>query len=197
MDLLQHLNRRASRSSKFLLLVTSSVLLGSTPLLIPTAVYAQTISNTHSPIQATSAQDETLYLNSDRSYTYNLEVSNDLRIGSLNIPAGSIIRGRYEPADGGLRYVANAAEINGRTYNLKATSDVIEDVKDPRDTSVGAIAGDAGIGAAGGLVLGEIFGDAEIEEVVGGAVAGGIVGNVTADRVVVIKPDQPITLYRR
>ena len=31
---------------------------------------------------------------------------------------------------------------------------------EPRDTSVGALAADAAIGAAAGIVLGEIFGDA-------------------------------------
>jgi uncharacterized protein YcfJ len=72
---------------------------------------------------------------------------------------------------------------------------VIEDQKDPRDTSAGSIAEDAGIGAAGGAILGEVFGDADIEEIIGGAVAGGVAGNVTADRVVVVEPDETIVLY--
>ena len=63
------------------------------------------------------------------------------------------------------------------------------------DTSAGAVAEDAGIGAAGGVVLGEVPGDANVEEAVGGAAAGAAVGNVTADRVVVIEPDESIILY--
>lgn len=48
---------------------------------------------------------------------------------------------------------------------------------------------------AGGLVLGEVLGDADLAEILGGAAAGAAVGNVTADRVVVTKPDDPINLY--
>lgn len=72
---------------------------------------------------------------------------------------------------------------------------MIKDVKDPRDTSAGAIAEDAGIGAAGGTILGEVFGDAGVAEIVGGAAAGVATGNLTADRVVVIEPNSAIALY--
>jgi len=148
-------------------------------------------------ITATSAQNSTLYLNNDRSYSYNLEVVSGGRFSGLNVPAGATIVGQYVPAEGGLRYNANAVVINGRTYNIDGVSRVIEDVKDPRDTDVGSVAEDSAIGAAGGLVIGEILGDADVGEAVGGAVAGGVVGNVTADRVVVVEPDRPITLYTR
>ncbi len=57
------------------------------------------------------------------------------------------------------------------------------------------MAEDAGIGAAGGALIGEILGDADIGEIVGGAAAGAVVGNVTADRVVVVEPDEPITIF--
>ncbi|MEM7762174.1 MAG: hypothetical protein AAF298_29265, partial [Cyanobacteria bacterium P01_A01_bin.40] len=81
------------------------------------------------------------------------------------------------------------------SYRISAISPVLKDVKDPRDTSAGAIAEDAAIGAAGGTILGEIFGDAGAGEILGGAAAGVVVGNVTADRVVVIDPGIPIILY--
>jgi hypothetical protein len=148
-------------------------------------------------IRTTSAQQGKLYLNNDRSYSYNLIVSNGATIDGVPIPAGAVIRGQYVPAKGGLRYVANAVEFNGRSYAISANSDVIEDVKDPRDTTAGSIAEDAGIGAAGGLVIGEIFGDADLGEAIGGAAAGAAVGNITADRVVVIQPNAPIVLYSR
>lgn len=147
------------------------------------------------PISATSVQQTTLYLNNDRLYSYNLEVFQGTTINGLYIPAGSVIQGDYVPASGGLRYQARSVTVDGRAYPLEATSEVIEDVKDPRDTSAGSIAEDAGIGAAGGLAIGEILGDADILEVLGGAAAGAAVGNVTADRVVVVEPNEPIVLY--
>lgn len=146
-------------------------------------------------IRATSAQEETLYLNNDRRYSYNLIAAERGTIDGITIPVGATIVGYYEPAEGGLRYVAEAVVYDTYSYQISATSSVLEDKKDPRDTSAGAIAEDAGIGAAAGVVLGEVFGDADIGEVVGGAAAGAAVGNITADRVVVIEPDQPISLY--
>jgi hypothetical protein len=147
-------------------------------------------------IPTSSIQQETLYLNNDRAYSYNLEVERPTTVSGLNLPVGAEIQGQYEPADGGLRYVANAVTINGNVYDLNATSGVIADVKDPRDTRTGSIAEDAGIGAAGGLILGEILGDAGVAGAVGGAAAGAAVGNVTADRVVVVEPDEIINLYQ-
>ncbi|MCU0553042.1 MAG: hypothetical protein MUC48_27245 [Leptolyngbya sp. Prado105] len=87
--------------------------------------------------------------------------------------------------------------VDGQRYSLDAESNILEDRRDPRDTSVGSIAEDAGIGAAGGAALGEIFGAIDLAEILGGAAAGVIVGNVTADEVVVVEPDQLITLYSR
>ena len=94
-----------------------------------------------------------------------------------------------------MRYVAEAVTYDDRSYTINASSEVIEDVKDPRDTSAGSIAEDAGIGAAAGAVLGEVVGDAGAAEIVGGAAAGAATGNVTAERVVVIEPNSPIALY--
>lgn len=201
MKFIQISDRRLNFAFSMLALAASSTLITGIAWGLPASVSAQNrpdiqVAQTLA-IRATSAQDQTLYLNNDRTYNYNLVTSQPTRIGNLNVPAGSTIRGSYQPAKGGLRYVANAVVVNGRSYNLNAVSDVLEDVKDPRDTSAGAIAGDAGIGAAGGLIIGEIFGDADIEEILGGAAAGAAVGNVTADRVVEIKPDRDIVLYSR
>lgn len=146
-------------------------------------------------IKATSAQLETLYLNNNRSYSYNLVASNRGIIDRIVIPKGATIVGKYVPAKGGLRYVAEAVTYDRYSYRISASSTVLEDVKDPRDISAGAIVEDAAIGAAGGTILGEIFGDAGAGEILGGAAAGVLVGNVTADRVVVIDPNTPIVLY--
>ena len=155
------------------------------------------IAQSSPSVTATSAQSETLYLNNDRSYSYNLIAKESGTIGDVTVPAGATITGKFVPADGGLRYVAQAVTYDDYSYTINASSGVIEDVKDPRDTSAGAIAEDAGIGAAGGTVLGEVFGDAGAEEIVGGAAAGAAAGNLTADRVVVVEPDSAIALYEQ
>ncbi len=170
-------------------LTTFALILGSLGL-SPSVGLAQSRS-----ITATSAQLETLYLNNNRSYSYNLIAANRGTIDRIVIPEGATIVGKYVPAKGGLRYIAEAITYGKYSYRISASSSVLEDVKDPRDTSAGAIAEDAAIGAAGGTVIGEIFGDADVGEIVGGAAAGVVVGNVTADRVVVIDPKATIVLY--
>lgn len=144
---------------------------------------------------ATSAQLETLYLNNNRTYSYNLIAEKRGIIDGIVIPKGATIVGKYVPDKGGLRYVAEAVTYDRYSYRISASSPILKDLKDPRDRSAGAIAEDAAIGAAGGTIVGEVFGGAGAGEILGGAAAGVVVGNVTADRVVVVKPDLPIVLY--
>jgi len=144
---------------------------------------------------AKSAQSETLYLNNDRTYSYNLIAQEKGTIGNVSVPVGATIVGKYVPAEGGLRYVAEAVTYDDYSYTINASSGIIPAKKDPRDTSAGSIAEDAGIGAAGGTVLGEVFGDAGAAEILGGAAAGAAAGNLTADSVVVVEPDSGIALY--
>ena len=146
-------------------------------------------------IEAKSAQQDTLYLNNSKTYSYNLIATQRGTIGNITVPVGATIEGKYVPSEGGLRYVAEAVTYDQYSYKINASSQTLTDVKDPRDTSTGAVAEDAGIGAAGGLVLGEVLGDAGAAEIIGGAAAGAATGNLTADRVVVIKPDESIMLY--
>jgi hypothetical protein len=181
------INKKILTSHAFNAATTTILLLG-TLILLPEIGLTETI-------RAMSAQKETLYLNNDRTYAYNLTAANNITINGVPVPRGATIVGRYEPAKGGLRYVARAIVYKNRTLRINATSSVLKDVKDPRDTSAAAIAEDAGIGAAGGLVVGEVLGHASAGEIIGGAAAGGVVGNVTADRVVVIKSNVPISLY--
>ena len=156
---------------------------------------ARLIAQNVPDLKARSAQSETLYLNNDRTYSYNLIAKERTEIDGVTIPAGATIVGKYVPADGGLRYVAEAVTYDDYSYTIDASSGVIKDVKDPRDTSAGAIAKDAGIGAAGGTILGEVFGDAGAGEIIGGAAAGAATGNLTADRVVVVESNSTIALY--
>ena len=126
-----------------------------------------TIAQNSPDLKAKSAQQEKLYLNNDRTYSYNLIAQEQGTIGNLTIPKGATIVGKYVPAEGGLRYVAEAVTYDNYSYTINASSGVIKDQKDPRDTSVGSIAEDAAIGAAGGTVLGEVFGDAGAGEILG------------------------------
>lgn len=181
------------RSTLFLLpLILSAAIAPVFPLQAAEPVLLAQASST---MQTASRNGETLYLNRDTTYDYSLRVTSSTNFGGLNIPSGAIVRGRFEPVSGGLRYVATRVEVGDRIISLQATSDTLHDVKDPRETSAGAILGDAGIGAAGGALLGGILGDGvSVGEVLGGAAAGAIVGNVTAQRIVVIEPNQTIIL---
>ncbi|MGG6239425.1 hypothetical protein ACQ4N7_12425 [Nodosilinea sp. AN01ver1] len=170
--------------------ITGTTLIADRAVALPGAAIAQA-----AVIPASSVQQETLYLNTDRTYSYNLTVEQGVTVNGLYLPPGAEIQGQYVPAEGGLRYDASSVVVDGRSYPLNASSSVIEDIKDPRDTTVGSIAEDAGIGAAGGLVLGEILGDAGLGAIVGGAAAGAATGNLTADRVVVVEPNTTIDLY--
>ena len=148
-------------------------------------------------IRAVIEGDETLYLDEDRSHELNLRVDRRTTVDGFSLPAGSTIVGRFEPFDGGLRYVANSAEVGGRVIRFRANSEVFDPRKDPRETSVGSIATDSAIGAAAGAAIGEIFGSIDVLEVLGGAAAGAVVGNITAPSVVVIDSDDSILLYVR
>lgn len=148
-------------------------------------------------LQAASPNSETVYLPKDTVQDFILRVETPTTLSGLAIPQGAIVQGRFEPAEGGLRYRAYSVQFNNRTHEIRAASDVFYDVKDPRETSPSAVLGDAAAGAAGGALLAEIFGDASIGATIGGAAVGVLIGNVTAQRVVVIEPNQPIVLTPR
>ncbi|MEM9809527.1 MAG: hypothetical protein AAF959_30125 [Cyanobacteria bacterium P01_D01_bin.56] len=164
---------------------------GSTPTSVPTVV-----AQAAQPLDTVIRSDETLYLDKDAVHEYNLRLQNRTAVGDRFLPAGSIVRGQFEPVDGGLRYVANSVEVGDRILNLSAVSETLTDRKDPRQTDTDDIIEDAAIGAAGGLIIGEVLGNADFLEILGGAAAGVVVGNVTAPTVVVIEPDESILLYQ-
>ncbi|HZG37399.1 MAG TPA: hypothetical protein VEZ50_01855 [Nodosilinea sp.] len=148
-----------------------------------------------SPIQAVTPNSETLYLNTNATVEKTLQVGAATNLNGRSIPAGSVIRGRFEPSPGGVRYVATAVEVGNQVYTVNAVSDLLRDIKDPRETNTGAILTDAGIGAAGGAAVGGILtGRVSVGSILGGAAAGAIIGNTTAQRVVVIEPNQTLTL---
>lgn len=120
--------------------------------------------------------------------------------GQAVFPAGSLIKGQIVPEKGGGVFVASSISTNSVERALAAKSSTLHDVKDPRQISAGAIAQDAAIGAGGGIILGQVFGEVfgrrriTIPQVLGGAAAGVVVGNVTAPRAVVVQPNAAINL---
>ena len=182
----------------------SSILVGAVSLFLTSLVNPALVSSItidqyiaqSRTIEAKSAQKQTLYLNKDSTYNYNLIATQRGTIGNVTVFVGATVVGKYVPTEGGLRYKAQAVTYDQYSYRINAASQTLADVKDPRDTSTGAVAEDAGIGAAGGVVLGEVLGGgANVEEAVLGGAAGAATGNLTVDRVVVIKPDESILLY--
>lgn len=133
-------------------------------------------------------------------------VAQDIRTsqGRVWIPAGSEISGELRPASGGSQFMANEVIIsNSRRYRLDANSDVVtrtETIR--RGPSAGTILKGAAVGAAAAAALAGVLGDKAIatEEVLGGAglgaIAGVFIGRNKVD-VVVIHPEQDLTLTMR
>lgn len=164
---------------------------GGTSVQAQPAIFVQNAST----LSVSNSGGETLYLAPDTVFPHNLTIASEVRVRGITLPVGTLVRGQFEPVSGGLRYVVSGLETGDRIYSLQAVSDVLHDVKDPRETSAGAILGDAAIGAAGGAVLGGILGGGvSAGEVIGGAAAGTIIGNVSAQRVVVVEPSQTVVL---
>ena len=94
------------------------------------------------------------------------------------IPYGAEISGQIEPAGEGSRFVAEELIFpDGTSQYINADSKIItrtETVKRGADT--GDILTGAAIGGAAAVVLGDIFGDINIEEVLGGAGIGALGG---------------------
>lgn len=125
------------------------------------------------------------------------------RSGTILIPAGSLIEGQLQPADGGSQFVARElVTSNGRRQSINATSEVIETTTVKQGANTGTILKGAVIGAAAGTALGGLTGNRRIgvgEILVGagvGAAGGAVLGRKKAD-VVVIEPDNDLELTLR
>ncbi len=145
-------------------------------------------------------RQDTLYINKGETVNASLLVAQDISAnnGTVLIPAGAVIEGQFVPAEGGSKFVAQKFTSRGATVRLQAESALINDVKDPRETNAGAILTDAGIGGAAGAVLsGVLRGNVQILDVLGGAAAGAVIGNVTAPQVTVIEPSTVVNIVTR
>ncbi len=100
------------------------------------------------------------------------------RNGNNLIPYGTEVIGRIEPYDNGSRFVAEELVFSdGTTRFINADSrtvtrrETVNRGTDPDDILLGAA-----IGGAAAIVLGEIFGNINVEEVLGGAGLGALAG---------------------
>ncbi|GAB4218425.1 MAG: hypothetical protein OHK0012_27410 [Synechococcales cyanobacterium] len=149
-------------------------------------------------IGATFPGSQPLYLGTNETRALQMVLSEPLRdrLGNTIVPAGAIIEGQFQPTQGGSQFVSRSVIINNQSYPLYAQSSVIRSQKDPRQTSGEAIVGHSLMGAGVGVLLGGFTGDRVIatEEVLGTAVLGAVVGNVTASEMVVVNPNSPLNL---
>lgn len=144
-------------------------------------------------ISATSINEtETQYFPPDTPHPITMTVAQDIynSTGALMLPAGSRLYGQLQPAAGGAQIVINSLVLQDRSYPIQARSTLIPDEKDPREYEADAIAGDAAIGAVAGTIFGVLTGGVSAGGVLGGAASGVLVGNVTAPRVVILRPGQ-------
>lgn len=146
-------------------------------------------------------RQDTLYIAKGETVNATLLVAQDIKApsnGTVLIPAGAVIEGQFVPVEGGSKFVAQKFTSRGATISLQAESALINDMKDPRETNAGSILTDAGIGGAAGAVLsGVLRGNVQILDVLGGAAAGAVIGNVTAPQVTVIEPNTVINILTK
>jgi len=145
-------------------------------------------------------RQDTLYIAKGETVNAILLVAQDIPAtnGTILIPAGAAIEGQFVPAEGGSKFVAQKFTSRGASVRLQAESTLINDIKDPRETGAGSILTDAGIGGAAGAVLGGVLrGNVQIIDILGGAAAAVLVGNVTAPQVTVIEPNTVINIVTK
>jgi len=172
------------------------------PIKIAQSFRQNTVLRSGEPIDVRLNSNETLYISNGERKNAELVVAQDVisETGIVLIPQGAIISGTFVPVSGGSKFVAKTLTSRGGTVRMVAESALINDVKDPRESGIASIIGDAAIGAAAGALLGGLFGGRSIvatENILGGAAAGAIVGNVTAPQVVVIEASQPLRIITR
>ena len=125
------------------------------------------------------------------------------RSGSILIPAGSLVVGQMQPANGGSEFVARElVTYQGRRQPINASSNVISTTQVSQGASTGNILKGAVVGAAAAAALGGLTGDRKItlgEVLIGtgvGAGGGLVLGRKKAD-VVVVDPDTDLDLTLR
>lgn len=121
--------------------------------------------------------------------------------GQLLIPARSEVQGRLEPVDGGSQFVAETLILNnGKRYNLDAYSDVVTTTQEVRPgIDTGSVLKGAAIGAGAATIISGVTGRKRItlgKILIGAGVgaAGGVLLGKRREKVVVINPNRDLTL---
>ena len=123
---------------------------------------------------------EKILLTKEETIPVILTVAANIRDRDRNllIPHGTEIEGYIEPAGEGSQFVAQDLIFSdGTRQSINGSSNIVtrtETVK--RGTDTDDILKGAAIGGAAAAVLGEIFGDINIEEILGGAALGALGG---------------------
>ena len=142
-------------------------------------VYSSVVipSGTQIPLEY---EKEKILLTKDETIPVTLTVAANIRDSDRNllIPYGTEVEGQIEPAGDGSQFIAQELIFaDGTRQSISGSSDIVtrtETVK--RGTDTDDILKGAAIGGAAAAVLGEIFGDINIEEVLGGAALGALGG---------------------
>lgn len=125
-------------------------------------------------------EKEKILVTPDETTPITLLIAADIKDGrrQILIPYGTEVRGQIEPAGRGSRFVAQELIFaDGSREFIDATSDVVTRTTTvKRGTDSDDIIKGAAIGGAAAAVLGEVFGDLNLEEVLGGAAVGALGG---------------------
>lgn len=145
----------------------------------PRRVYSSTVIPAGTQIPVEFEEDKILVTKTETA-PITLTVAANIRDRDRNtlIPYGSEISGQIEPAGEGSRFVAEEIIFpDGTSQFINADSRIVtrtETIK--KGASAEDILTGAAIGGAAAVLLGDLFGDINIEEVLGGAGIGALGG---------------------
>lgn len=119
--------------------------------------------------------------------------------GTVLIPEGSRVAGQLEPSGDGTQFIANTLILTNRERrDINATSEVLTQREEIRKGNNDRIWQGALVGGAAAGIISEIFGEASVLEVLGGAGAGAVGGWLLGRRekaeVIVIDAQQDLAL---
>lgn len=132
-----------------------------------------------------------------------LTVPNNIRTsnGTLLIPAGSQVKGEFQPASNGTRFVANTLALpNGTQVTLDAQTDVISRTEEiRRGVSTDAILKGAAIGSGAATIISGITGNRRITlgKILigtGAGALGGLIFGRNTNRVISVNPQTDLNL---
>lgn len=127
----------------------------------------------------------------------NIRTSN----GTLLIPAGSQVKGEFQPVDGGTRFVANTLILNnGNQLALNGQTDVVSRTEEIRQgVSTDAILKGAAIGSGAAAIISGITGNRRITAGkvligTGAGVLGGLLLGRNRNQVISVNPQTDLNL---